>query len=286
MYLTHIIDDFNFEDFVETDEVLYTLKFEQIKIKIVFPFFKSKVLFHNNQGRNCSLLWSHTLHGTVKNYIFRVENIVEFYWDKGSNVIKYKYLKYADKKLVHYWLLHTFLPLYYTLENVYEILHVGAVAINEKVCLFAAPSFGGKSTLTHYFLEKGHQLFSDDKLALFKRDNVYFAAPSYPYVRNYRKYENLGEFRRNFSEKSLVVGCIYKLIQVAEDDEIKIEEVRGVHKFSIIEMSSDIKLSFLKKEKFSHLHDLAENLTIYTITIPQNLNRLEEVYKKIIEHTL
>lgn len=286
MYLTHLIHDFNFDLSVETEEVLHALTFKQIKISILLTFFKSKILFHNNQGRKCTLLWSNFANGDKKNYIFIVEDMIEFHWSKGSRTIKYKYLKYANKKLVQYWLLHTFLPLYYVLENIYEMLHAGSVEINGKACLFAAESFGGKSTLTDYFSKKGHRLLSDDKLALFKCDDVYFAAGSYPYIRNDREHESLGKHVENFAKKTLPVACIYRLIQVDADAKIEIVKVKGVDKFTIIEMSCEIQLFFQKKEKFKKLRDIAEKLEIYTIAIPKNLNRLEDVYREIIAHRM
>lgn len=286
MFLTQITHDFNFTNDIKMDEVFHTLDFKQKKIAPLFPLLKSKISFHSNQGRNTYLLWGTLITSSVNQYTFVVEDIIKFYWEEGSNNITYKYLKKADDKLVHYWLLHTFLPLYYVLENVYDMLHVGAVEVEGKACLFAAPSFGGKSTLTHYFLQKGHALLSDDKLALLKKDNTYVAVPSYPYARNYREFEDLGKHIENFSKKSLPVGCMYRLIQVEETEDISIEKVKGVDKFAIVEMSCDIKLSMLKEKKFSQLHDLVQNLSIYNITVPQDLNRLDEVYEKIRKHLI
>ena len=284
MFLTQIRHDFNFTIDTDIDETLHALVFKQVKIGPLLPVFKSKILFHSNQGRNTSLLWGRTIGSSLNQYTFVVEDIIKFYWEEGSNNITYKYLKKANDTLVHYWLLHTLLPLYYVLENVYDMLHVGAVEVAAKACLFAAPSFGGKSTLTHHFLQKGHTLLSDDKLALFKRDNAYVAVPSYPYARNYREFEDLGKYIENFSKKSLPVGCMYRLIQVGEEEDVSIKQVKGIDKFAIVEMSCDIKLSMLKEEKFSQLHDLVQNLKIYEIRVPQDLNRLDEVYEKIMEH--
>lgn len=284
MYLTRIIHDFNFVIDAEMDEVLYSLEFKKVKMRPFFSLSKSKISFHSNQGRNTSLLWYKSILSSVKNYTFVVDDVVVFSWKKGSKIINYRYLKHADDALIRYWLLHTFLPLYYVLENIYEMLHVGAIEIEGRACLFAAPSFGGKSTLTHYFLEKGHNLLSDDKLALFERNKDYYAAPSYPYARNYRNLEDLGKYIENFSTKALPVSCVYRLIQVDKEESISIREVKGMHKFAILEMSSDIKLSMLKHEKFSKLHDLTQKLPIYEINVPQSFDRLEDVYEKIVEH--
>jgi serine kinase of HPr protein (carbohydrate metabolism regulator) len=284
VYLTNIKHDFNFNFNCSTNEILHTIVFQKIKIKIQFPIARSHISFHPNQGRNIDLIWNKSFLSSVNTYTLIIENIIEFSWKQGSKIIQYRYLKDFTNELVHYWLLHTFLPLYYTLGNMYDMLHVGAIEIKGKACLFAAPSFGGKSTLTHYFLQKGHTLLSDDKLALFKRNDMYFAAPSYPYVRNYREVEDLGRYTEKFSTRSLPIGCVYRLVQVDPEKDICICEVKGYEKFSIIEMSSDIKLSMLKQKKFASLYELAQKLPIYEISIPQGLDRLEEVYDKIVEH--
>jgi len=179
-------------------------------------------------------------------------------------------------------LLHTFLPLYYVLEDIYEILHVGAISLKGKALLFAAPSFGGKSTLTHYFLEKGHTLLSDDRLGITKRKEGYYAVPSYPYARNYREVENLGDHVENFTKMALPVNVFFHLKKVGPDDEVRVKKVKGYEKFSALEMSHDIKLSSLKQKKFFSLHDLAQNFTIYELQVPQDINRLEEVYDTIL----
>lgn len=284
MFLTQLSHDFNFTIDVKMDEVLHTLEFKKARIKSFFPLFKSKISFHSNQGRNISLLWHKSIVSSVRKYTFIIDDVVMFSWKQGSRVINYRYLKHADDELIHYWLLHTFFPLYYVLENIYEMFHVGAIEIEGRACLFSAPSFGGKSTLTHYFLEKGHNLLSDDKLAILKRDNHYYAVPSYPYARNYRNFEDLGKHIENFSTKSLPIGCVYRLIQVDKEESISIREVKGIEKFTIVEMFNDIKLSMLKKEKFSQLHNLAQELPIYEIRVPQSFDRLDDVYEKIVKH--
>jgi len=254
MYLTEIKHDFNFNLNIPKSEILHSLEFKKIKRSPLFLLFKSKISFYNTQGRNLTLLWKDSLFSSIRNYIFVVDDIIEFYWESGSSVIKYKCLKYANSTLVQYWLLHTLLPLYYLLENIYEMLHVGAIEINEKACLFAAPSFGGKSTLTHYF------------------------------ARNYRALEDLGKYIKHFSQKSLPVTSIYKLRKVGAEEEIIIQKVKGMNKFSILEMSYDMKLSVLKEKEFANLHDLVQNLAVYIINIPQSLDRLNDVYESIVEH--
>jgi len=282
MYLTEIKHDFNFILEDEIDEVLYKLEFKKTVTLMSFPFLQSKIVFHSNQGRDTYLLWHTSLRKKKKQYIFVVEGIVKFYWEEGSQSIKYTYLKDANDILVRYWLLHTFLPLYYILEDIYEILHVGAVEVEGKAVLFAAPSFGGKSTLTNYFLKQGHTLISDDRVGILRREEGYYAVPSYPYARSYRELETLGTRVENFAKKALPVQVLFHLKQVGAEEKVCIKKLKGNAKFSVIEMSHDIKLSSLKQKKFFTLNTLAQNLMIYEIQVPQNMNRLDEVYKAIL----
>ena len=284
MYLTHITHDFDFALASQMEEALHSLQFKKTGSVHLLPLFKTKIYFHNNQNRNIHLTLGKKINSSVKSFSFTIEDIVKFFWTEGSGKVEYKYLKQANEKLVHYWLLHTFLPLYYEIENIYDMFHVGAVEIEGKASLFAAPSFGGKSTLTYHFLQKGHTLLCDDTLALTQRKETCMAVPSYPYARNYRAFEDLGEHISDFSKRSLPVGCIYKLLKAEAEDEVVIKEVKGVEKFAVIEMCSDIKLSFLKEKKFSHLHHLTQCLPVYSIKVPQNLHRLDEVYEKITAH--
>jgi hypothetical protein len=164
------------------------------------------------------------------------------------------------------------------------MLHTGAVEIAGKAFLFAAPSYGGKSTLTHYFVNKGHRLLSDDTLAFFKRGKGYYAIPSYPYIRNYRKVEDLGKYVDNFSTVSLPIGAIYRLIQAGECTDIHIRETKGVHKFSIVEMCRNMRLPIEKDEHLSGWVKFVRNTPIYEISVPQDMDRLKEVYHRITEH--
>ena len=166
----------------------------------------------------------------------------------------------------------------------YIMLHVGAINISGRACLFAAPSFGGKSTLTHTFLNKGHALLSDDKLALYKEKNQYRVAPSYPYARAYRALEDLGKYIDNFNSKSLPVDIMYKLTKTEENHTIDFSILQGLEKYAVVEMSYEIKMHDFKIGRYEHINDMVKYLTVYEVTVPQNLDRLDEVYQKICIH--
>ena len=47
------------------------------------------------------------------------------------------------------------------------------------------------------FIKKNYPLISDDKVATFKKNGMYYAVPSHPHHRPHRKVEDLGYFVKN-----------------------------------------------------------------------------------------
>jgi len=160
----------------------------------------------------------------------------------------------------------------------------GGVEIDEKAVLFTAESFGGKSTLTDYFIQKGHTLISDDKVGTHFENRRYHAIPSYPYYRPYRKQEDLGYRVEHFSHKSGVIHCIYELVKADAQSEILIRELYGIEKFKSLGYSSEINIPFLSSQRFMYLSGFAKDVRLFQVSIPWELKRLEEVYQKLIEH--
>jgi hypothetical protein len=216
---------------------------------------------------------------------FFVENVVTFSVERGGNVIYYKLYSKGTEELAKYWLSHTFLPILFTIENVYYFLHAGAVKIFGYAILFVADSYGGKSTITDFFIRKGHTMISDDKVAIYGDKSEVFAVASYPYHRPYRKFEDLGIFVENFAKDNTKMKFIFNLVRVNEDEKVKIEEVIGIEKFRILKFSTEIELNLNCKARFEMLSKIANNIKLYNITIPWKVDRLEEVYEKIINFT-
>ena len=181
-----------------------------------------------------------------------------------------------------YWFSHTFLPIVFTMENIYYFLHAGAVEIDSKPVLFVADSFGGKSTMTDFFIKKGHTMISDDKVAVYEENKEILCVPSYPYHRPYRKVEDLGYPVENFSKGAKKMHAIFNLVKSDEKAEIIIEEVLGIEKFRILRFSTEIDFPINSKSKFEMLSKIANNVKLYNIKVPWDMNRLEEVYQTIV----
>lgn len=246
-----------------------------------------KWTFFNNQGRNIDLYTDRELKRTVpgQSWAFNVEGVMTFLWKSGSSTIHYTTQKSFTCQLLEYWSLHTLLPIYFTVEENFDFLHAGAVEVEGKTILFIAESFGGKSTMTDFFIKKDHPMISDDKVAILKKDGVYYAVPSHPHHRPYRKAEDLGYFIKNMATCPKRIHAIYELEGTDSNADITISELRGVEKFKTLRLSSQINLGFLRNQRFALLTDIARMVPIYKITVPWDLNRLNEVHDVIFQHS-
>jgi hypothetical protein len=118
-------------------------------------------------------------------WCYEVKDVVTFYWVGGERTIYYDLGEKGNAHLLSFWFIHLLLPLYMTLENMYDFLHAGAVEVEGKPIFFIAPSMGGKSTMTDYFIKQGHTLISDDKVPTFIQDGKFMAVGSHPHHRPY-----------------------------------------------------------------------------------------------------
>ena len=247
---------------------------------------KFQMTFTNNQGRDIALYTEKEFERTSpkQQWIFDVEGVVTFFWFSGELTIDYSKKDNFTPGLLNYWTLHILLPIFLTIEEHCYFLHAGAIEINNDPILFVAESFGGKSTMTDFFIKQGHPMVSDDKVAIIKEDGKFLAVPSHPHHRPYRNMEDLGYFVKNMSNTPKPIRAIYTLHRVAPDAQVSISELLGLEKFKSLRFSSEINLSFLQQERFKNLGDLAKNVPIFKVNVPWNIERIGEVYTAITEH--
>jgi hypothetical protein len=188
--------------------------------------------------------------------------------------------------LLHYWLLHTFIPLILELERICHILHVGAVEAEGRALILAAPSYGGKSTLTDQFLRRGHPLLSDDTLGIVPdpKTDGWLALPSYPYHRPFRRKETLGVGTDRFRSDPLPIGALYLLDRKTELREPRITDLRGIEKYGILRQSSFVDFDFMEEERLDVLGSLAEKTPHFRLGYPDDLEALPRVYDALIAH--
>lgn len=245
-----------------------------------------KMTFTNNQGRSLALYTDRLFARTVtgQQWVFDVEGVVTFIWCSGQLTIDYVPAQNFTPELLKYWTLHIVLPIFLIIEEYFYFLHAGAVKIDGASVLFVAESFGGKSTMTNFFIKQGHTLVSDDKVAILQEDGKLLAVPSHPHHRPYRKMEDLGLFVPNMAESPKPISAIYTLHRVAPDAPICIRELQGIEKFKSLRFSSEINLSFLKSERFKGLGHLIGSVPVYKVMVPWDIERLKEVYAAILDH--
>jgi hypothetical protein len=254
----------------------------------VFGELEVRTPVFSSHGRNLFLFSDREFAQSEKGqpWCFEVSEVVRFYWVSGQGGIEYEALEHCTGQLLAFWLIHIFLPLYFTLEGLYEFIHACAVEVAGDSILFVAPSTGGKSTLTDFFLKQGHRLISDDKVATYREDGTYFAAPSHPNHRPYRKFEDLGHRVRDFSTQARPVDAFYALQVVDPKVEVTISEISGHQKFAHLLPNYLFNFSFLKAQRLKYLAEMVSAVPIYQVEVPWDLDRLEEVHDAICEHRL
>ncbi len=249
--------------------------------------FEYVLKFYNNQDREIKLQSNKNFTTSFlksQKWIFTVKDVLSFAWDNSQNEIKYTMHEYGTEKLLEYWLSQVVFPIYLTLHKSYYFLHSGAVVIEDKPVIFMANSYGGKSTLTNHFLQKGHSLITDDKLGTFYKDNKFYCVSSHPHHRPFRDIENLGLVAKNFDTKVRVLEDIYILNKTDAESDITFSKLKGIEKFKQLRYGSEIEFSFLFKRGVEYLLKLLTEIDVYTVTVPWDLDRLDEVYEVIIEH--
>jgi len=211
--------------------------------------------------------------------------VVAIAWRNGSGLIEYKSLTNFSPERLQFWVLHTLLPIMFTLQQQFDFLHVGSVEINGKPVLFSAESFGGKSTMTDYFIGQGHKLLSDDSLAVHSENGSFYAIPAYPFHRPYRTPEDLGYPVTNMATGSKPVHAVYLLDKASADAEVTISEVTGIEKYKAFHFTSFITFDFFKQKRFHFFAEMAKVTPTFKVTVPWDMERLAEVHAAIVTHS-
>lgn len=215
-----------------------------------------------------------------------VERLAGFSWVNGGNGISYQPYEEFTTTRLQFWVLHTLLPMIFALQQRFQILHVGSVEIDSQPVAFSGPSFGGKSTLTGYFIKQRHPFLADDTLGIEFRDGRFQAVASYPFHRPFRALESLGVPVELMAQNPKPLKAIYFLQKREANADVKITAISGISKFKAFHFSSFVNFDFLKQNHFEFLSAMAAAVPAYEIEIPWDLGRLEEVHEHIVNHSL
>jgi hypothetical protein len=218
-------------------------------------------------------------------WALEIKDVVTIAWDSDLRMIRYHRGVYYSPTRLRFWIFHTFFPMVLELEEIYHILHVGSIEIDERAILLSAPSFGGKSTLTDYFVKQGHNMLSDDSLAIEKIDDSYCAISSYPFSRPYRELETLGDRVDSFATSPKPIESIYLLNKAEPLSEIKIVKLKGIDKFKLFNYSHFINFSYMQKERFLFFSKMSQEISAYRVVVPWCIDRIDDVYRKIVSNS-
>lgn len=245
-----------------------------------FPFYRA-------HGRVVLLHSDRDFHGSEAGQPWRyeVKGVVSFYWVGGERTIYYELAEEGDANLLSFWFIHLLLPLYFTLEQMYDFLHAGAVEVDGKPVLFIAPSMGGKSTMTDYFIKKGHSLISDDKVATFIESEHFMAVASHPYHRPYRRFEELGYHVENATTEFKPIHAFYAFEKSDADAEVTLEEIKGFEKYHALLPNYLYKFSYMKTERLHYLSSMLNSIRMFRLQVPWDMQRLDEVHDVICRHS-
>jgi hypothetical protein len=242
-----------------------------------FPLYRAhgrEVFLHSDRSFGAS--------GPARPWAYEVDGIVTFFWRGGGETIFYRLHEGGDIARLTFWFTHLFFPFYLTLERRSEFLHAGAVERDGEAILFLAPSLGGKSTLTDYFLRRGAPLISDDKVATYRQDDRFLVAASHPYHRPYRAFETLGQRADSSVDRLLPLGALYLLEPSPPDAEVAIAPIHGFARFDRLMPHFLFQFPFLRPEQFRYLGALLQRVPLYRVVVPRDLARLEEVRRAIL----
>jgi len=220
-----------------------------------------------------------------QNKCYEVKDVMRFYWIVGSDEIYVVFDKEGNSDLLIFWFMHQLLPFYLSYEKKFDFFHAGAVEVEGKNILFIAPSMGGKSTTTDYFIQQGHPLVSDDKVATFIDNGKPIAVGSHSYHRPYRAFEDLGYYVTNFTNTFKPIHAFYVLKQAKATDNITIEALHGFKKYDALLGNDMYIFSWEKPDRLKSQATLATKLNVFSIQVPWDKNRLNEVYDAIIQHS-
>ena len=218
-------------------------------------------------------------------WCLQVDGVVSFSWTGGQPVIEYQLHERRSQALLVFWFVHIFLPLHLTLERGWDFIHAAAVEVDAQPVLFIAPSTGGKSTLGDYFLQRGHPMLSDDKVATSLHEGQFVAVPSHPHHRPWRQFEVLGDPVDNFAGSAKPIHAFYLLERDDPWAGIEISEVTGFRKFEGLMPNYLYNFRFLQQQRMHWLAQLADQSLVFRVRRPWDMERMHEVYEAICGHS-
>ncbi|TFE72270.1 hypothetical protein A7K93_09215 [Candidatus Methylacidiphilum fumarolicum] len=190
---------------------------------------------------------------------------------------------FIDDKF-RYYLYQLVLPHFAQLIGRLLFLHGGAFEVDKQAVGLVASSGGGKSTLLSAFLDLGYNLVADDRIGFVLEAEEPLVVPSHPYLRNYRKEEDIGKPVRKLTEKILPLQTIF-FLRWTEKVEPFIEKVEPGKAFQNL-FSNSVYFPDVKIQARKILRWLAQMKT-YRVYLPKGkIETLPQVCNMILSLTI
>ena len=288
VYATKVLSDVDFGlALSHVAEVCQEVELKQNPPQDLLEAMRCGVRCSRTHGRQVSLYSNRDFDANepMQPWCYKVEEVLSFYWYAHTKTIYYVLHEKGNNALLGFWFIHLLLPLYFALEEKYTVIHGGAVEVEGKAILFVAPSMGGKSTMTDYFVQKGHGLISDDKILTYTEEHTFMLAPSHPYHRPYRKHEELGYRVKHFSSQCKGLHAIYLLEKAQEEHGVTIEALKGFEKVQTMMPHVLYHFPFLKHKQMMYLAAMMNSIEVFRVKRPWDMEKLEDVYGAIAKHS-
>lgn len=141
VYGTKIKSDINFPlDLSHETEIRYEIELSsKVPVELKNAITCGFPLFYSH-GRKIYLYSDRVTDGNENDqpWCYDVDGVVKFYWFGGEQTIYYELDEKHDAKLLSFWFIHQMLPIYMTLEGMYDFIHAGAVEVDGKPIFFIA----------------------------------------------------------------------------------------------------------------------------------------------------
>lgn len=210
---------------------------------------------------------------------FKVESVGVFRIMRGERLISCQVEPRTSGKIIRYWLLRYFVPLYLAMEGQAMLFHGSAVTFGRGAVAFFAESFGGKSTLVNFLCQRGHSLITDDDLRVDELEG-FWAVPSIPFVRAYRAQEDLGVQVNHFDNRPEPLRKVYVL--ELSDSPARVVPLAGGEAASMLLQHHRFRLIERMAERFRFSVRVSADVPIARLIVPRDLSRLPEVYETLL----
>ncbi|WEK54917.1 MAG: aldolase [Candidatus Cohnella colombiensis] len=241
---------------------------------------------------------------TEQRIVFKIANTAIFAIQDGAT-ITVSPLPDADEDHIRLYLLGSCMGALLFQRKVLP-LHGSAIVIGGKAYAFVGDSGAGKSTLASAFLQRGHQLISDDVIAIsLSAEGIPMVTPSYPQQKLWQQsldgfgmqntnlrpiFQRETKFtvpvRSMFQSEPLPLAGVFEL-RKGELDTIQCQPITGLARLSMLYQNT-YRNNFIARMKLQEWHlrmtaTIVNQLLLFTITRPLSGFTAPDIVNRILQ---